>query len=200
MVNIYMLNKIYKIQHKKIRNISIPAKLIMENIMDFEHVNFVHKKCFKYNRLIFKKDRVSILEYGVKIFPFIPFYVNHFIMIHEQISEYEVRHISRNLNNKRWIESRMSLKEKKSRGRNYTEYISTHELYLPLFLLPFKKLILKIIDNWSNIVWSEDYDILKRKMKLEKNNFINAPACGVWLKKDGIFYYDANNKKIHKQM
>ena len=95
----------YLFVHKVVRNVDIPPEVIMENICDFEHVGFVHKKCFAYNKIIKRHQNITILEYGVRHIPFLPFLVTRYFMIHEKISPLKVVHQSKSFRGGGWIRS-----------------------------------------------------------------------------------------------
>ena len=55
--------KEFKFSHKNIKNINIPMELVIENYRDFEHVSYVHKRCFKYSNMrIFNIKRKPVRE------------------------------------------------------------------------------------------------------------------------------------------
>ena len=56
---------------------------------------------------------------------------------------------------------------------------------MPIILYPFKKLILKIVDSWSDILWFEDTEIMKQRLKVLSNGFKDGFHCGKWILKEG---------------
>ena len=40
------------IYHEKVREIELPKDIVLENFLDLDHINFVHKKCYKYCNLV----------------------------------------------------------------------------------------------------------------------------------------------------
>jgi hypothetical protein len=182
--------------HTVEREVDLPPELIMENICDFEHVGFVHKKCFSYNKVIKRCGSVTVLEYGVRHIPFLPFFVTHYFMIHERISPFEVTHLAKNKSGGPWIRSRMLLSERNVNGRKGSLYISTHESLLPFFYKPFKKILIIISNYWGNIVWQEDYEICRKRLLLKEMGFSDGPLCGAWVEKLGEISYVANFLKF----
>ena len=182
----------YLFVHKVVRNVDIPPEVIMENICDFEHVGFVHKKCFAYNKIIKRHQNITILEYGVRHIPFLPFLVTRYFMIHEKISPLKVVHQSKSFRGGGWIRSSMTLSEKNINGERGSTYTSTHEIYQPVIYRPFEKLIIAIATYWSNIVWREDYEICKKRYLLKKNGFKDGPSCGKWVEEFGQINFEAN--------
>ena len=55
---------------------------------------------------------------------------------------------------------------------------------MPIILYPFKKLILKIVDSWSDILWFEDTEIMKQRLKVLSNGFKDGFHCGKWILKE----------------
>ena len=41
-----------KLLHEKKREIEIPMSIVIENFCDLDHVNFVHKRCYKYCNIV----------------------------------------------------------------------------------------------------------------------------------------------------
>ena len=44
-----------KIIHEKKREINLPMNIVIENFCDLDHVNFVHKRCYKYCNIVRKR-------------------------------------------------------------------------------------------------------------------------------------------------
>ena len=187
-----MFFKKYLFTHKVVREVDVPPEFIMDNICDFEHVGFVHKRCFAYNRVIKKRGSITVLEYGVKHLPLLPFLVTHYLMIHERVSPLEVTHYAKNQRGGAWIKSRMFLGEKNVGGKRGSVYTSTHERLLPVFFRPFEKVLIMIANYWGNIVWMEDYEICKKRFLLKESGFRDGPSCGRWVESPGEINYEAN--------
>jgi len=171
MKKIFTLFKPYYFKHEVRRITDIPVKILMDNICDFEHVSFVHKKCFKYNTVIKRVGNVTILEYGVRHLPLISFLVTNYFLIHQKISINKVIHKSKKIGTRNWVTSEITIEEYEENGILKTLYKSSHESFLPFYLKPFNFFILKIANHWSDIVWHEDYEICARGFELEKMAF-----------------------------
>ena len=183
--------KQYKYFYKFEKIIDIPSEIIFQNICDFEHVGFVHKRCFAYNRLIGKHGKLSYLEYGCKFFTPLP-HVTHFVMKHEIVSKNHVRNFSKSPGENYWTESNHYIEDIKIDGKILTKYTMTKTKNMSFYLKYFSKLLDLIIDRWSNILWEEDYKMCKRIYETKSKGFKNQNICGEWTMKDGQIIYDAN--------
>ena len=183
--------KKYKYSFKLEKIVEIPSEIIFQNICDFEHVGFVHKRCFAYNRLLGRHGNFSYLEYGCKFFTPLP-YISHFVMKHEIVSKNHIRHFSKSPGEKYWTESNHYIEDLKINNKTLTKYTMTKTKFMPFYIKYFSKLIDLIIKRWSNILWEEDYKICKRQLKLKSQGFKNQNICGEWIMKDGQIIFDAN--------
>ena len=87
------------------------------------------------------------------------------------------------------IKSQVDFKEEN--GKTFVTH--QHELIIPFFLKPFKKILLKLVDRWSDILWEEDTEIMKIRYDQLKKGFKDGSHCGKWVLKNGkaIFeFYD----------
>ena len=73
-----------KLLHEKKREIEIPMSIVIENFCDLDHVNFVHKRCYKYCNIVRKRKNIMYLDVGVLPVPPLPF-TQHYTMFHEFI-------------------------------------------------------------------------------------------------------------------
>ncbi len=184
----------YLFTHQVIREVDVPPEIIMENICDFDHVNFVHKKCFSYNRLIKRMGDVILLEYGVKHIPLLPI-TTHYILIHEQISPLEIMHYSINKRGGAWIKTKMVLEERIVENKRHTLWNISYERYQSVLLKPFERILIFIASYWGGILWSEDYELCKRRQLLREGGFIDGAPCGGWDTIDGNSSYTSNYYK-----
>jgi hypothetical protein len=83
----------------------------------------------------------------------------------------------------------MELKDIETETGTQTHYESVHEGDLPIFLYPFRKLLLKLADWWGGIVWSEDEAILRRRMQLLDRGFKDGQFCGYWKFEHGTTHF-----------
>lgn len=181
-------NKTFRLNHKRTMTVDIPRQLIIDNILDFEHVNFVHKKCFAYSRVVAKTEHTTLLEYGVRHIPGWPL-VTHYVMYHQYFPPDRIVHYSKPLRGRHWTKSVMYLKDISDESGPKTYYESTHEGLFPIFLKPFTKWMLKLADYWADIVWKEDSALLRRRQKILASGFKDGPLCGKWVFEDGTSHF-----------
>ena len=179
------------IYHQKIREINIPKNIVFENFLDLDHINFVHKKCYKYCNLVKRSKNYMLLDVGVFHFPGLPF-VSHYTMFHEVISPNKIIHFLKEEIQQKYVKSEVNFVEL---SENKTKIIHKHNFNLPIILYPFKKLILKIVDSWSDILWFEDTEIMKQRLKVLSNGFKDGFHCGKWILKEGKPTWVYNNEK-----
>ncbi len=165
-----------EIIHKKKREIELPLEIVVENFLDLDHVNFVHKKCYSYCNILRRSKNIMLLDVGVK--PLTPFpYTVHYTMFHEFISPNKIVHFSKQNGKKKYVKSIVEFNEE----RGKTSIIHTHKIDIPFYLIPLKHVIIKLVDRWSNILWKEDSEIMKDRKKVVSKGFLDGPHCGKWL-------------------
>ena len=172
--------KEFKFSHKNIKNINIPMELVIENYRDFEHVSYVHKRCFKYSNLVKRSKNLTLLEYGVFHIPPIPIAADY-IMLHEFIPPNKIIHLSRRNNSRKFVKGEVIFEEKNG-GTQITQY---HKTTLPFYFKPFVKILIFLLDRWSNIVWEEDSGIMLDRYKFLKSGNKDGSHCGKWIVIDG---------------
>ena len=89
------------------------------------------------------------------------------------------------------IKSQVNFEEKN--GKTLVHH--KHELIIPFFLIPFKNILLKLVDRWSDILWEEDSEIMKIRYNRLQKGFKDGSHCGKWVFKDGkatFEFYDRN--------
>ena len=177
--------------HKNIRFINLPIEIVIENYCDFEHVNYVHKKCYKYTNVIKRAKNITLLEYGVYHIPPIPISTNY-IMLHEFIPPNKIVHISRRNNSREFVKGEI-LFESKNGGTQVTQ---SHKGSLPFFFKPFTKILNYLLDRWSNILWKEDSDIMFDRDSFIKSGNKDGSHCGKWVLIDGKPQWKFNNRVI----
>jgi len=172
--------KEFEFIHKNIRFTKVPIKIVIENYCDFEHVNYVHKTCFKYSNVVKRSKNLTLLEYGVFHIPPIPISTDY-IMLHEFIPPNKIIHISRRNNSRKFVKGEIIF-ESKNGGTQITQY---HKTTLPFFFKPFVKILIILLDRWSNIVWKEDSDMIVDRDKFIKSGNKDGSHCGKWVIIDG---------------
>ena len=83
-----------KLLHEKKRKIDLPMEIVIENFCDLDHVNYVHKRCYKYCNIVRKKENIMFLDVGVYPIPPLPI-SQHYTMFHEFISPNKIIHYSK---------------------------------------------------------------------------------------------------------
>lgn len=181
-----------KIKHEIIREINAPKEIVFENFLDLDHINFVHKRCYKYCNIVKKTKNYMLLDVGVYHLPPLPI-VTHYTMFHEIISKDKIIHLSKRKNSSKYVKSEIYFSEISS---GTTKIIHKHDFNLPIILFPLKNIILKLIDRWSNILWQEDSEIMSQRQSLSKEGFKDGFHCGKWEIVDGKpqWQYNERNK------
>lgn len=179
-----------KLLHEKKREINLPMEIVIENFCDLDHVNYVHKRCYKYCNIVRKKENIMFLDVGVYPIPPLPI-AQHYTMFHEFIPPNKIIHYSKKKNSNKYVKSQVIFEEKSG----VTTFTHKHQLEVPFYLYPFKKMIIKLVDRWSDILWEEDSEIMKIRYAQLKNGFKDGAHCGKWVLKDGkpfFEFYDIN--------
>ena len=179
-----------KIIHEKNRQIKLPMAVVIENFCDLDHVNNAHKRPYKYCNIVRKRKNIMYLDVGVIPIPPLP-YVQHYTMFHEFIEPNKILHLSKKKNSNYHLKSQVEFNE----DNDITFINHKHEIIIPFFLFPFKNLILKLIDRWSDILWEEDVEIMKTRYEMISKGFKDGSHCGRWQLKDGkpIFEFYSRN-------
>ena len=165
-----------KIQHEITREINVPREIVLENFLDLDHINFVHKRCYKYCNIVKKTKNYMLLDVGVYHLPPLPI-VTHYTMFHEVLSEDKIVHLSKRKNSSKYIKSEVNFSKI---SPDITKIIHKHSFNLPIFFYPLKNIILRLIDRWSNILWQEDSGIMSQRLLLYKEGFKDGFHCGKW--------------------
>jgi len=151
------------------------ASIVLWNLIDFAHVNWVHRKLYKYCKVLTESGHVTLLEYGVRFFFFLRVPLSFpVLMWHEYTPPYRVQHLSRSP----WggyTRVDVQLEEFQKDGKTHTRL--THAFYssVPNFLLPFKSLFHRYLETWSARVWDEDYAMILRRQKALDCGFKDHP-------------------------
>ena len=61
----------YNFHHSYINTIAAPRPVVLWNILDFSHVNWVHRRTYKYCKVLARSNQTTFLEYGVRTFFFL---------------------------------------------------------------------------------------------------------------------------------
>jgi hypothetical protein len=154
----------------------VPRNIVLWNVLDFSHVNWVHRRNYKYCKVLAESNRTHLLEYGVRMFFFLrlPFSVPT-LMWHEYVPPRLVRHLSRSAWGS-YTRVEMEFDEFEQDGRTHTRLTHRYATHLPVFLLPFKKLMTWYLDAWSERLWAEDCAMLERRHRVLQAGFKDHPV------------------------
>ena len=182
------LTATFEFRHEDTRTIHVPKALIIENILDFDHVNYVHRRCYAYCRVVARWHGATLLEYGVRHIPWLPF-VTHYTMFHEYHAPDTVVHFARPNGRGPWTTSTMHVSE--SIGPNGPVTTSRHSYtrILPVWMKPFTPLLHRLVRAWSGILWEEDRAIVERRDKMLRAGFQDSAACARWVHEQGTGAY-----------
>ncbi len=165
----------YNIQHTVYQEAPARASIVLWNLIDFAHVNWVHRKLYKYCKVLSESGHVTLLEYGVRYFFFLRLPISFPVMMwHEYTPPYHVRHLSRSP----WggyTRVDVRLEEFEKDNKIHTRIIHAFYANIPNFLLPFKSLFQRYIELWSARVWGEDYALILRRQKVLDCGFRDHP-------------------------
>jgi len=191
----HYLNKIpnshFNFEHIEEMTTPYPMKLLIWNMMDFGHVNWVHRKCYHHCKILARTGRITLLEYGINQFFFLklPFYFNT-LMYHELKAPNHIRHISKTLFGG-YNRVEMIMNEFTENGQIHTKIVHRFEMSLPFFLNPFKFLLSKYISHWTKILWEEDLPMVIRRHRVLEAGFKDHPLDTEIKAKEGFL---ATNK------
>jgi hypothetical protein len=161
----------YNFHHSYENTIAAARPLVLWNILDFSHVNWVHRRNYSYCKVLAETQRTHFLEYGVRGFFFLglPF-SSPVLMWHEFVPPNVVRHLSRSP----WggyTKTEMILDESEVDGQLQTRMTHNYSTRLPAFLLPVKGLFALYLNAWSRVLWDEDAAMILRRQQVLRNGF-----------------------------
>lgn len=165
--------------------------VVIENYCDFDHVNHVHKRCYKYCKVISKKKNFTSLEYGVYHIPPLPF-VRHYQMEHRFIPPNRIVHYSKRKGDEESVNVQILFKEE---GTSITTIKQVHHFKLPIVLKPFEKIIKYLVQRWSNILWEEDLDVMQDRHEYIQMGGKDGLHCGRWVTKNKNTKWEFYTKK-----
>lgn len=174
-VELYPLSK-HNFQHTVVLTAPVKRSVVLWNLLDYSHVNWVHRKVYRYCKILAESGNTCLLEYGVNQLFFLPWKMSFpTIMYREFIPPDRVRHLSRSP----WgayTKVEVKLEEFTEKDRVFTKMINIYSSSIPRFLLPFKKFMTSYIDNWVRNLWSEDLPMLLRRQQVLDLGFRDHPA------------------------
>ena len=156
----------YNFHHTLVTSTPVPRAIVLWNTLDFSHVNWVHRRNYKYCKVLAESSRTHLLEYGVRLFFFLglPF-SSPVLMWHEFVPPNIVRHLSRSAWGS-YTKTEMVFDEVEEGGQKLTRVTHHYSTHLPAVLLPFKKLFVWYLDAWSDRLWKEDASIFTRRQRV----------------------------------
>jgi len=184
-----MIFKKYKIKNINKRKVSVDIKLVIENYCDFDHVNYVHKRCYNYCKVIRRQGNTTFLEYGVYHIPPIPI-IHHYEMEHKFISPNRIIYTSNRKGSKDKVIGEIYFEQK----GNETEIIQIHNFSLPMILKPFEFFIKILLNRWSQILWDEDSEMMENRKNFIENGYKDGFHCGRWVNENGNIFWKFNKK------
>lgn len=166
----------YNFKHTIVNIAPVSRPIVLWNLLDFSHVNWVHRRNYKYCKVLAESNLTTLLEYGVRMFFFLGLpYSSALLMWHEYVPPGIVRHISRSP----WgtyTKVEMVLEESSTPDGVQTQLTHHYATHLPFFLLPFKRLFIWYIEAWSERLWQEDSGMLLRRQRVLQAGFKDHPA------------------------
>jgi len=166
-------NDEYNYKRTVVQRATVPPPIVIWNLIDFAHVNWVHRKTYNHCKILAQRGNVHLLEYGVKQFFFLKLNFSlKYLMWHEYVRPNIVRHISRSP----WGSySRVEVVVNEIKVGNETHSEIHHTFYMnaPKFLHRF---VDYYIDKWSDILWEEDGSMLMRRKKILETGFRDHPV------------------------
>jgi len=86
----------YNFQHTIVNVAPVSRGIVLWNLLDFAHVNWVLLRNYRYCKVLAETPNSTLLEYGVRMFFFLrlPF-STPLLMWHEYVPPKMVRHLSR---------------------------------------------------------------------------------------------------------
>ena len=176
----------YNFHHSYVNTISAPRPLVLWNILDFSHVNWVHRKTYRYCKVLAESKRTTSLEYGVRVFFFLRLPLSSpVLMWHEFVPPNVVRHLSRSPLGS-YTRTEMILEESEVDGQVQTRMTHNYSTRLPVFLLPVKGFFAWYLNAWSGILWNEDAAMILRRQRVLRNGFRDHRADVVPLAAEGF--------------
>ena len=184
-----MIFKKYNIKNVSKRSLNVDMGLVIENYCDFDHVNYVHKKCYKYCRVIKRQGNTTFLEYGVYHIPPIPI-VHHYEMEHKFLSPNKIIYYS----NRKGSNDRVIGEIYFEQLEKGTQVTQIHNFTLPIILKPLEFVVKILLKRWSQILWKEDSEMMKHRRNFLENGFKDGFHCGKWVNENGKSFWLFKNK------
>lgn len=165
----------YNFEHTVIAEAPVRASIVLWNLIDFAHVNWVHRRTYKYCKVLAETGRVSLLEYGVKHFFFLGLPLSFPVMMwHEYTPPHRVQHLSRSPWGS-YTRVEIRLEEFEKDNKIHTRVIHSYSTNLPWFLSSLKGLFRRYIELWAARLWEEDYGMMARRQKVLASGFRDHP-------------------------
>ena len=145
--------------------------------------------------MIRKVGRVTLLEYGVRHLPWLP-WVTHYTMFHEHQPPDTVVHLARAGGHGPWTVSRMHVSEIQADHGPATLYEHMYERPLPIWMKPLRPLLARLVTWWSGILWKEDLALVERRYRMVQQGFTDTTPCADWVFEEGTGVYQFRNSLL----
>ena len=166
-------NDEYNFRHTVVQRAPVPPEIVIWNMIDFAHVNWVHRKTYNHCKILAQRGNVHLLEYGVKQFFFLRLPISFkYLMWHEYVRPNIVRHISRSPWGS-YSRVEVVVNEISVGNEIHSEIHHTFYMNAPRFL---HRVILAYVGKWSEILWEEDGAMLLRRQKVLQAGFDDHPV------------------------
>lgn len=149
----------------------VPKGIVLWNLLDFAHVNWMHRRNYAFCRVLGESPSETILEYGVRYLFFLglPFHRTH-TMSHFYLPPGVVVHSSTAGKTRTFVT--MHLVEIEGQTTVRHEYT----VFLPRLAGPLKPLLRIYFKLWSAQLWKEDLAMLERRHKVLRAGFKDHPV------------------------
>lgn len=176
----------YNFHHVVVNVAPVSRPIVLWNLLDFSHVNWVHRRNYDYCKVLAESPRVTLLEYGVRIFFFLGLKKSSpVLMWHEFVPPGLVRHLSRGLFGYTRVE--MVCEAIQVDGKEHCRLSHHYATRLPKILLPFKRIFNWYLNAWSDRLWAEDSAMLARRQHVLEMGFKDHPVDVTPRATEGLF-------------
>jgi hypothetical protein len=170
----FIPQKEYNFEHTIVQESPVRAAVALWNLIDFAHVNWVHKKNYAYCKVLAESGRTALIEFGVRYFFFLGIRWGLPVLMWHEHSGSRVQHISRSP----WggyTKVDVRLEEFQKEGKTHTRLTHVYYANLPSFLRPLRKLMERYLESWSAGLWLEDDAMMLRREKVISAGFKDHP-------------------------
>lgn len=176
----------YNYTHTEHQEAPVSKDVVIWNFLDFPHAPIVHKRSYKYCKILAKYGPVTFVEFGANngLTRFLPITIKH-LMWHQFIPPDTILHLSKSSFGT-YLKVVAKVTEFKRDDQVYTKITHTFNMHIPFFLLPFKSIITRYLKRWSKILWEEDLAMCLRRQKVLDAGFKDSPLETMPYGKEGV--------------